>query len=196
MSKHNNLTLGIEAAVAGGSLSIFAGDREVASFTDEQRVARAEDLLGNIDTLLASNQIDKRELSGVVVSAGPGSFTGIRIGIATAQGLGMGLKIPVLNVSLLHALAGSSSLRGDVVAQVPMGRGMVCVQRIQIETERLIETTDLQVVPEDMLETMPGDRLSPESFTQSLATLLCIAARDPRIEKECAPIFVSKPESK
>ena len=196
MSKHNNLTLGIEAAVAGGSLSIFASDREVASFTHEQRVARAEDLLGNIDTLLASNQIDKRELSGVVVSAGPGSFTGIRIGIATAQGLGMGLKIPVLNVSLLHALAGSSSLRGDVVAQVPMGRGMVCVQRIQIETERLIETTDLQVVPEDMLETMPGDRLSPETFTQSLATLLCIAARDPRIGKECAPIFVSKPESK
>ena len=196
MSKHNNLTLGIEAAVAGGSLSIFAGDREVASFTHEQRVARAEDLLGNIDTLLASNQIDKRELSGVVVSAGPGSFTGIRIGIATAQGLGMGLKIPVLNVSLLHALACSSSLRGDVVAQVPMGRGMVCVHGIQIETERLIETTDLQVVPENMLETMPGDRLSPESFTQSLATLLCIAVRDPRIGKECAPIFVSKPESK
>ncbi len=196
MSKHNNLTLGIEAAVAGGSLSIFASDREVASFTDEQRVARAEDLLGNIDTLLASHQIDKRELSCVVVSAGPGSFTGIRIGIATAQGLGMGLNIPVLNVSLLHALAGSSSLRGDVVAQVPMGRGMVCVQGIQIETERLIETTDPRVVSEDMLATMPGRRLSPETFTQSLAALLCIAARDPRIEKEYAPIFVSKAVSR
>jgi len=196
VSNHNNLTLGIEAAVAGGSLSIFAGDREVASFSDEQRVARAENLLGNIDALLASNQIDKRELSCVVVSAGPGSFTGIRIGIATALGLAMGLNIPVLNVSLLHALAGSSSLRGDVVAQVPMGRGMVCMQGIQIETERLIATTDLQVVPEDMLATMPGRRLSPETFTQSLATLLCIASLDPRIGKECAPIFVSKPESK
>jgi len=196
VSKHDNLTLGIEAAVAGGSLSIFAGDREVASFTDEHRVARAEDLLGNIDTLLASNQIDKRELSCVVVSAGPGSFTGIRIGIATAQGLGMGLNIPVLNLSLLHALAGSSSLRGDVVAQVPMGRGMVCVQGIQITTERLIETTDPNVVPEDMLATMPGRRLSPETFTQSLATLLCIAALDPRIGKECVPIFVSKAVSR
>jgi len=196
VSKHNSLTLGIEAAVAGGSLSIFASHREVASFTHEQRVARAEDLLGNIHTLLATNQIDKRELSCVVVSAGPGSFTGIRIGIATALGLGMGLNVPVLNVSLLHALAGSSSLRGDVVAQVPMGRGMVCVQGIQIETEGLLETTDPQVVPEETLATMSGRRLSPETFTQSLATLLCIASLDPRIGKECAPIFVSKPESK
>jgi len=69
------------------------------------RTGHAGRILSIIDTLLKMNGTAKHEVGLIAVGCGPGSFTGIRIGIATAKGLSMALGCPTIGVSTLDALA-------------------------------------------------------------------------------------------
>src|SRR5258708_29840760 len=75
------------------------------------------------DALLRAAGIEPRELDGVVVGTGPGSFTGIRIGLATARGLALGLGVPVAGVSTLRGYASGRPVidprRGEVFTDGP-----------------------------------------------------------------------------
>ena len=63
-----------------------------------------EKLTGFIDELLKRHHIEYKDLSAVSVSAGPGSYTGLRIGISTAKGLCFGLNIPIISIPSLQSL--------------------------------------------------------------------------------------------
>lgn len=85
-----------------------------------------ETLLPAIDALLAEQGVRPSELVGIVVGTGPGTFTGLRVGIATAKGLAHGLGIPIVGVStavaLLDAAAGAGSPPGvDLALILPAG---------------------------------------------------------------------------
>jgi tRNA threonylcarbamoyl adenosine modification protein YeaZ len=141
-----NTLLAIESAIAGGSLSLIDENGiEVASFVgDDPRLTRAEELLPNINKLLSSAGIQKSHLTAVAVSAGPGSFTGIRAGMATALGMKNGLGIPMYSASVLEAMitaearvaAPASEEHGSdkllFCSAVPSGRGAVCVQLFEV----------------------------------------------------------------
>ena len=70
-----------------------------------ERVSRAVQVLADADELLRAAGLAPRDLDALVVGTGPGSFTGVRIGVATARGLALALGIPVAGVSTLDALA-------------------------------------------------------------------------------------------
>ena len=128
----SDLILSIEAAIAGGSISLIRDGVEIARWVGSGNVSRAEDLLGDISRLLHENDIARSEISMIAVSAGPGSFTGVRIGIATALGLKNGLGVGMASVSALEAVVFVSGIQERVTAAVPMGRGAVCVQEFEI----------------------------------------------------------------
>ena len=76
-----------------------------AEFTLNIRKTHSERLLPLIDSLLNESAVEREQLQGIAVAAGPGSFTGIRIGVSTARALAQGLGIPAVGVSTLQALA-------------------------------------------------------------------------------------------
>lgn len=129
MIETEEITICIESAISGGSLSLLRGDVEMASWIGESNVSKAEDLLFNIDLLLRENGISKHDIDLIAVSAGPGSFTGIRIGIATALGLKAGLGIEMSSESALKAMAFAAESAGDVTVALPVGRNAVCIQK-------------------------------------------------------------------
>lgn len=97
--------LGIEAATPVAAVAV-AGDRGVLA---ERMVANGRthsvNLLPMIKAVLEDAEIGKEVLSAIAVSSGPGSFTGLRIGISTAKALAQVLNLPVAGVSTLAALA-------------------------------------------------------------------------------------------
>lgn len=124
----NQLTLAIESAIRGGSISLLADGREIDNWIGSTDVSKAEDLLVDMDAILDRNSLSIRDINHVAVSAGPGSFTGIRIGIATALGLKTGLGIGMSSISALDAIVDVSSFDNEAIVAVPVGRNAICVQ--------------------------------------------------------------------
>lgn len=122
--EHKRITLAIETAIAGGSISLINGTTPVAGTAGGGSVSRAEDLLIRVDELLRTSDINRSDLDSIAVSIGPGSFTGLRIGLATAIGLSMALGIPCTGVPLFDAI--SRGLTYSLVLVVPIGRSDIC----------------------------------------------------------------------
>lgn len=117
-----------------------------ASMTLDIERGHAERLMGMIQDVLNEAGIGYADLSGIAVCVGPGSFTGIRVALATATGLSIALKIPVLGVTALQALASQaqSLARGrPILAVIDAHRGDVYVQ--QFTAEALPEKQPRQV---------------------------------------------------
>ena len=75
--------------------------------------------------------IEPKDLTGIVATRGPGSFTGIRIGLATAKGLAQGLDVPIVGVPTLAVTAfGAVHLGWTVWSVVGAGRGQYCRGRL------------------------------------------------------------------
>lgn len=70
-----------------------------------ERISRAQTLLEDVDALLRQGGAHPRDLDALAVGIGPGSFTGVRIGLSAARGLGLALGLQAAGVSTLHALA-------------------------------------------------------------------------------------------
>jgi tRNA threonylcarbamoyladenosine biosynthesis protein TsaB len=85
--------------------SALVADGEVLG----ERSSRAATLMEGVDALLRQGGTQTRELEALAVGTGPGSFTGVRIGLSTARGLALALGLPVAGVSTLDALAAGAS---------------------------------------------------------------------------------------
>ena len=94
------LTLAFDTATEAATSALVA-DGEVLG----ERVSRAQTLLEDVDALLRQGGAHPRDLDALAVGVGPGSFTGVRIGLAAARGLGLALDLPAAGVSTLNALA-------------------------------------------------------------------------------------------
>lgn len=100
--------LGIETSCVRGSVALVENDRTVAIACHERKSAHEQTLLPLIDRILAEAGWSARLLDRIGVGTGPGSFTGLRVGIALAQGMSEGLEIPLIGVSSLQAMAAAA----------------------------------------------------------------------------------------
>lgn len=97
--------LGIDTSTPIGSVALIDGETLVAEHTLNIVQAHSSRLMPAIDTVLKWGDITAAELDGCAVGTGPGSFTGIRIGIATIKSLCYALDKPIVGVSTLEAIA-------------------------------------------------------------------------------------------
>ena len=108
-----NLVLAFDTASEHIALAVGTIDGRVLA-TDDHAARREANvqLMPSIDALFTANNLDKKDIACVVCGRGPGSFTGVRIAIATAKGLAYGLGVPLYGVSTLDAIAWGAWLAG------------------------------------------------------------------------------------
>ena len=97
--------LAIESSGLTASVALATKDKLIAEYTVDHKQTHSVTLLPMLDDLKKMTDLDLNELDAIAVSNGPGSFTGLRIGSATAKGLADALKKPVVEVSSLEGLA-------------------------------------------------------------------------------------------
>ena len=97
--------LGIESAALVASVAIIDENVTIAEYTTNFKKTHSETLLPMLDEIVKMTGISLSELSAIAVSGGPGSFTGLRIGAASAKGLGLALDLPLIEVPTLDAMA-------------------------------------------------------------------------------------------
>ncbi len=111
------ILLTIQTASPAGSVALNDGEQLLAEFNLDSRKTPTEWLLPAIDDLLVKTGLTKDSLDAIGIVRGPGAFTGLRVGLATAKGLALALGCPLLGVSSLQCLA----------MQLPFPQMPVCV---------------------------------------------------------------------
>jgi tRNA threonylcarbamoyladenosine biosynthesis protein TsaB len=97
--------LAVETSTLAGGVALFDDDRLVSEYVLDVRITHSERLMATIDRVLADAGWGGRDLTGLAVAVGPGSFTGLRIGLGTVKGLALALGLPVAAVPTLDAMA-------------------------------------------------------------------------------------------
>jgi tRNA threonylcarbamoyladenosine biosynthesis protein TsaB len=135
------MILAIDTSTAACTAALFdASGRCVASRDELIGRGHSERLVPMISEMLGGSSAEQ-----ILVGVGPGSFTGIRVGIAAAQGLAIGWSCPVAGMSSLALLAAGAASRSAVAAAVDGGHGELFVQQFDGQTAEPL--TDLFNLP-------------------------------------------------
>lgn len=160
-------------------------------------------LLEDVDELLRESEVEPTELEGIAVGTGPGSFTGLRMGLAAARALAFALDLPVAGVSTLAALAAGAPgalpvidarrrevftlVDGGPVASPPaeleLEPGIVCVGDGAVRYREVLEGMGAEVPPDDSELHLPR------------ASLHARLARDFGPAEAVEPIYVRAPDA-
>ena len=97
--------LALDSSGLVASVAIIEDGMTVAEYTTNYKKTHSQTLLPMLDEIKRMTELDLTTIDAIAVAAGPGSFTGLRIGSATAKGLGLALDIPLIPVPTVDALA-------------------------------------------------------------------------------------------
>lgn len=150
------IILGIEASAKVAGAAVWKDGQIAGEQMVNGTLTHSETLMPMIDQVLKSTGIEAGELTAIALTSGPGSFTGLRIGAATAKGLALGLGVPLVPVPTLEALAANAAPTDCLI--VPMmdaRRGQVYAAVYEYEAGRLCEKDR----PDAMSPTQLADRL-------------------------------------
>ena len=164
------LTLAFDTATSAATTALVR-DGEVLG----EAVSRAVRVLEDADELLRAGGVERSELTGIVVGTGPGSFTGMRLGLAAARGLALALELPVAGVSTLDALAAGAPgavpvvdagrrevfalVDGEPVVCAPQEIvGGLCVGDGALRYREVLEQRGAEVPPDDDERHLPRAR--------------------------------------
>ena len=97
--------LGLDSSGIVASVAVVEEETLLAEYTVDYKKTHSQTLLPMLDTIGKMIELDMQTIDAIAVAAGPGSFTGLRIGSATAKGLGLALEKPIVAVPTTEALA-------------------------------------------------------------------------------------------
>lgn len=141
--------LNIETSTTNCSVSLF-NDLELMDSIEEntQDYSHSKSLHVFIDSILKNSKISPKDLSAISVSKGPGSYTGLRIGVASAKGLCFALDIPLISIETLEILSENISNKGIVIPCLDARRMEVYSAVFNNKNER-IRNTRAEILNED-----------------------------------------------
>src|SRR5215831_6065198 len=131
------LILGIDTSGKSGGIALAEGDERAFRLIASSPIAGgtfSAQLVPGVASLLEKHGSAATDLGGFAVASGPGSFTGLRVGLSAVKGLAEVLGKPIATVSLLEALAMASGKPGRVAAALDAGRSEVFFGLYQVSS--------------------------------------------------------------
>ena len=180
--------LGFDTATPACSAALWAHGEVAAHRRMEPGGRHAEALVPMLREVVAEGGIPLASVDRFAVTVGPGSFTGIRIGLATARGLALALERPLIGLSTLEVLAAgvpASERDGAVLAALDAGRGRLYAQLFDRSLSAILEPRALHAaaLPDLVAEAKAGGPLIVAGTGQAVA----LAALAPVVDARPAP---------
>ncbi len=145
--------LSLETATLGGSIFLARGTDALATREGDSKVSHSNSILSDINECLNEAGLRLADIQLFACASGPGSFTGLRIGIATLKALAATLDRPCVGVPTLNAIAQSAGRSNATVALLPAGRGEVFAQMFSVSADELVELdTAAHLSPQNLIE--------------------------------------------
>lgn len=162
--QEKEITLSIETAIRGGSIALLSGDDCLDNWIGDEQISKAEVILEAVRSILINNDLEMPLVNRIVVSRGPGSSTGVRVGMAFGLGLKRTFNCQMVNVSALEALSllSAREIGADekiILTAVPIGRNQVCWQKLDLGDTRMsrIEFSPKISTFEDFFDQISGE---------------------------------------
>jgi len=147
------LILTIETSTPMERVAVVRDGSVLAEITETVGRGHTEKLLGAVESTLLRASVELRELDAIAVSIGPGRFSGLRVGLATAKGLAAARGLPVVPVQSLEALAESARpYEGLVCPMLDARKGEVYAALFHLGDGRERVLQDVAVAPAGMIE--------------------------------------------
>jgi tRNA threonylcarbamoyladenosine biosynthesis protein TsaB len=132
---------------------VTRGAEVIGSLEGDPAVSHSNTLLADVDKLLAATGVSLPDVELFAVAAGPGSFTGLRIGIATIKALAVTLNRPCAAVPTLQAVALAGGPSKTTVALLPAGRGEVFAQSYSVSADAVMALDEpAHISPQKMID--------------------------------------------
>ena len=196
------LVLGIDASAGPASAAVAQDGRLLGEFFVNTKQTHSQTLLPMTEALLSSLGLACKDLDSIAVTHGPGSFTGIRIGVACVKGIAFPFDIPCCAISTLEAIAyGGLCCKGDILCAVMDARcGQVYQALFEAGEHGLVRLTEdravsIQELGEECREY--GERLAPENtrFQRAGSVALLAAGRPTVSAEELLPMYLRMPQA-
>ena len=145
--------LNIETSTTNCSVSLFK-DSELVSFKqeDDQNYSHSKRLHLFINDVLQESKVSPKDLSAISVSKGPGSYTGLRIGVSSAKGLCFALGIPLISVDTLDAFANQIESRDGFIVPLIDARRMEVYSSVYDKNFTKIRETRAEILTKDSFQ--------------------------------------------
>jgi tRNA threonylcarbamoyladenosine biosynthesis protein TsaB len=152
--------LAVDTSTEICNVCIIDGDRIAAEYVSKSSVTHTERLLPAIQNLLSELKWEPKQLEGLAVVNGPGSFTGLRIGLSVVKGLAFGLNLRVVTASALHMAALQVTDEGWICPVMDARRGEVFFALYQrIDEHFIMLRKPISMQPEPMMDIIPHERI-------------------------------------
>lgn len=140
--------LAIDTATQVSSVAVASADKLAAELTMQAKLTHSETLMPHIKEVLRMANVRKEQLEGIAVSIGPGSFTGLRIGLAAAKAMAYALDLPIVGVSTLKALAYHYPVPGiRIVSLLDAQKGNAYCESYEWEKGALTVVNPVEILP-------------------------------------------------
>jgi tRNA threonylcarbamoyladenosine biosynthesis protein TsaB len=193
------IILALDTCCSRCSVAIFKDGNCIQFIIEETPHKQAELAISMVEKALAESNLEYRDIDYLTCTVGPGSFTGIRIGLAAMQGINQIIKKPTVAISTLEAMCYLASDK-EIVSTLAAGRGQFYCQRF----ENLSPTSEIELLTEEEAKIFIGSSKSigalgsgeiPDAKLLGMAALKHIKSQN-FSSTPLAPLYVREPDAK
>ena len=168
--------LGIDTSTMAANVAVLEDDKLICEYTINTKKTHSQKLMPMIENMLKLSDLDIKEIDAIAICVGPGSFTGLRIGMATAKAMAHVNNIPLIGVNSLEILGANMDLcNRNICSILDAQRNQVYMNKYILKDDKITELEEISIKPiDELLEEISS---SNEDWVL-VGEAVCFVARD------------------